>query len=141
MAKKGKTKRTGTEQFFKRMENILCSKEARELMEAIRQMDPKSVHFNRKRCETDELKATPVPWCLPYGRCWEEEIPPSRTVEYVAGKYYIQEASAMLAISAVSQVIDFSDKVVLDLTAAPGGKATQAKKGSSFNLNINRKKR
>jgi hypothetical protein len=46
-------------------------------------------------------------------------------VDYVAGKYYIQEASAMLAISAASQVIDFSDKVVLDLTAAPGGKASQ----------------
>lgn len=123
MAKKGKTKRS--EQFYKRMENLLGSTEARQLMEAIRQMGPKSVRYNRKRCVTDQLKGTPVPWCQPYGRYWEEEILPSRTVEYVAGKYYIQEASAMLAISAASQVIDFSDKVVLDLTAAPGGKATQ----------------
>jgi len=123
MAKKGKTRRT--EQFYKRMETLVGGAEARQLMEAIRQRGPRSVRYNRKQCALDELKGTPVPWCLPYGRYWEEEIPPSRTVEYVAGKYYIQEASAMLAISAASQVIDFSDKIVLDLTAAPGGKATQ----------------
>jgi 16S rRNA C967 or C1407 C5-methylase (RsmB/RsmF family) len=123
MAKKGKSRRI--EQFFKRMENLLGSKEAWQLMEAIQQMGPKSVRYNRKQCALDELKGTTVPWCLPYGRYWEEDISPSRTMEYVAGKYYIQEASAMLAISAASQVIDFSDKIVLDLTAAPGGKATQ----------------
>jgi 16S rRNA C967 or C1407 C5-methylase (RsmB/RsmF family) len=123
MGKKGKTKRT--EQFYKRMEHLLGGTEAGQLMESIRQMGPKSVRYNRKQCSLDELKGSPVPWCLPHGRYWEEEIPPSRTVEYVAGKYYIQEASAMLAISAASEVIDFSDKIVLDLTAAPGGKATQ----------------
>jgi 16S rRNA C967 or C1407 C5-methylase (RsmB/RsmF family) len=123
MAKKGKTKRA--EQFYKRMETLVGGAEARQLMKAIQQRGPKSVRYNRKQCALDELTGTPVPWCLPYGRCWEEEISPSRTVEYVAGKYYIQESSAMLAISTASQVIDFSDKIVLDIAAAPGGKATQ----------------
>ena len=123
MGKKVKTGRV--EQFYIRMEDLLGSTEARQLTEAIRQMGPKSVRYNRKQCSLNDLKGIPVPWCPPYGRYWEEEIPPSRTVEYVDGKYYIQEASAMLTISTASKVIDFSDKVVLDLTASPGGKATQ----------------
>ncbi len=132
MAKKEKTKRT--EQFYKRMETLVGGTEAGQLMEAIRQMGPKSVRYNRKQCSLNKLKGTPVPWCHPYGRYWEEEILPSRSVEYVAGKYYIQEASAMLAISAASQVIDFSDKIVLDLTAAPGGKGR--KKGDRRHLHV-----
>lgn len=124
MAQKGKSKRA--EQFHKRMEKLLGHSEAQQLMDAIRQITPKSVRYNRKRCAVDELKGQPVPWCQPYGRYWQGEGLPSRTVEYTAGKYYIQEASAMLAISAASMVIDFPGKIVLDLTASPGGKATQA---------------
>jgi 16S rRNA C967 or C1407 C5-methylase (RsmB/RsmF family) len=76
--------------------------------------------------DLDDVGGVPVPWCQPYGRYWEKQALPSRSLDYTAGKYYIQEASAMLAIAAASQVIDFSDKIVLDLAAAPGGKATQA---------------
>jgi len=77
-------------------------------------------------CNKDDLEGPPVPWCKPYGRYWREETLPSHTIQYAAGKYYIQEASAMLAVSAASRVIDFTGKIVLDLTAAPGGKTTQA---------------
>lgn len=124
MAQKRESKRI--EQFYKRIEKLLGSSNARKLIEAIQKIGPKSVRYNRKQCLTDELKGKVVPWCEPFGQYWEKEILPSRTAEYTAGKYYIQEASSMLAISAASQVIDFSDKIVLDLTAAPGGKATQA---------------
>lgn len=124
MAQKGKSRRA--EQFYKRMEKLLGSSEAQHLMKAIGQITPKSVRYNRNLCALDQLKGAPVPWCQPYGRYWEGEGFPSRTLEYTAGKYYIQEASAMLAISAASTVIDFPGKIVLDLTAAPGGKATQA---------------
>jgi 23S rRNA U2552 (ribose-2'-O)-methylase RlmE/FtsJ len=47
-------------------------------------------------------------------------------VDYAAGRYYIQEASTMLSVAAATRVEDFSEKRVLDLCAAPGGKATQA---------------
>ncbi len=124
MTQKGKNKRS--EQFFKRMENLLGTEETHLFMNAIRQFSPKSVRYNRKQVPLGDLKGAPVPWCQPYGRYWEKQSLPSRSVEYTAGKYYIQEASAMLAISAASQVMDFSDKIVLDLAAAPGGKATQA---------------
>lgn len=121
-----KRKDKHSEQFFKRMENLLGTQEAHLFMDAIHQFSPKSIRYNRRLCSVEELKGSPVPWCQPYGRYWEEDTLPSRTLDYTAGKYYIQEASAMLAISAASQVIDFSDKIVLDLAAAPGGKATQA---------------
>jgi 16S rRNA C967 or C1407 C5-methylase (RsmB/RsmF family) len=114
------------QQFYQRMELLLGSDEASQFIEAIRQVSPKAVRYNRKQTIPDELHGNVVPWCEPYGRSWENKIPPSHTIEYTAGKYYIQEASAMLAISAASRVIDFADKIVLDLTAAPGGKATQA---------------
>ena len=123
MAKKGKTERT--DQFHSRMEQLLGASEARQLMDALQRISPKSVRYNRKQCPAGELKGPVVPWCNPYGRYWEEELLPSRTLEYAVGCYYIQEASAMLAVSAASTVIDFSNKIVLDLTAAPGGKATQ----------------
>jgi 16S rRNA C967 or C1407 C5-methylase (RsmB/RsmF family) len=114
------------QQFYRRMEQLLGGAEASQFMGAIRRVSPKTVRCSRKQVIPDELPGKVVPWCSPYGRYWENKTPPSRTVEYTAGKYYIQEASAMLAISAASRVIDFSDKIVLDLTAAPGGKATQA---------------
>jgi 16S rRNA C967 or C1407 C5-methylase (RsmB/RsmF family) len=123
MSKKRKTARA--DQFFNRMAQLIGETEARQLMEAVRLISPKSIRYNRRLCSTDDLKGKPVPWCVPYGCYWEGETLPSRTLEYAAGKYYIQEAAAMLAISAASEVIDFSDKIVLDLTAAPGGKATQ----------------
>jgi hypothetical protein len=72
------------------------------------------------------LKGKAVPWNEPFGRYWQDEALPSRTIEYAWGRYYIQEAGAMLAIAAAAKVIDFADKIVLDLAAAPGGKATQA---------------
>jgi len=100
------------------------------VMDALSHFSPKSVRYNRTRFKNQNdniaLPGESVPWCEPYGIYWESGILPSRTLEYAAGMYYIQEASAMLAISAASQVIDFKGKKVLDLAAAPGGKATQA---------------
>ncbi|UCH98016.1 MAG: hypothetical protein JSV88_14505 [Candidatus Aminicenantes bacterium] len=113
-------------QFYQRIEKLIGSTEARQLVEAIQGVSVKSIRYNSKQCTGEELDGIPIPWCTPYGRYWEKETLPSQTIEYAAGKYYIQEASAMLAISAASGVIDFSGKIVLDLTAAPGGKATQA---------------
>ncbi len=123
MPKKRKTNRT--EQFVNRMVQLIGDSETRQLMEAIQQITPKSIRYNRNLCSPHELETPPVPWCRPYGRYWPGDTLPSRTLEYAAGKYYIQEAGAMLPISAASHMIDFSGKIVLDLTAAPGGKATQ----------------
>jgi 16S rRNA C967 or C1407 C5-methylase (RsmB/RsmF family) len=114
------------DQFYLRIEKLIGPAETKQLIEAIRQISPKSVRYNPGMCNIDDLEGPAVPWCKPYGRYWQEEILPSHTIQFAAGKYYIQEASAMLAVFAASQVIDFSGKIVLDLTASPGGKTTQA---------------
>ena len=63
----------------------------------------------------------PVPW-EPDGFYYEEDIRPGRHPRHEAGMYYIQEASAM--VPAMLCGAQPGDKV-LDLCAAPGGKATK----------------
>ena len=67
------------------------------------------------------FRLTPVPWTQ-NGFYFEEEDQPSRHSFYSAGLYYLQEASAM----APAQILPVSPgEAVLDLCAAPGGKATE----------------
>ncbi len=64
---------------------------------------------------------TPIPWSDD-GFYYEEEDHPSRHPYYHAGLYYLQEPSAMMP----AQVLPVSPgEQVLDLCAAPGGKATK----------------
>lgn len=108
------------------MAALLGESEAQRLLETLSQRAPQTVRYNRGQCSLADLEGKTVPWNEPFGRCWENDVLPSRTIGYAWGQYYIQEAAAMLAIAAAAKVIDFADKIVLDLTAAPGGKATQA---------------
>ena len=61
-----------------------------------------------------------IPW-IPNGYFYEEEARPSRCPLYQAGLYYLQEPSAMTPASRLPIV---PGDYVLDLCAAPGGKAT-----------------
>lgn len=63
----------------------------------------------------------PVPWA-PDGFVISDEARPGRHPFHAAGLYYLQEPSAM----AVVEALDLRPgQAVLDLAAAPGGKATQ----------------
>ncbi len=62
-----------------------------------------------------------VPW-IPNGYYYTEEDAPTRHPYYYAGLYYIQEPSAMTPASVLP--VSKGDRV-LDLCAAPGGKATE----------------
>lgn len=114
--------------FLRHMTGLLGEAEARELIASLSKPAAKSVRYNRRLLQSSAIipDSEPVPWCLPWGRYWDHSDLPSRTLEFAAGHYYIQEASAMLAIEAASKVIDFKGKRIIDLTAAPGGKTTQA---------------
>ena len=62
----------------------------------------------------------PIPW-ISNGYFYDEESRPARCTYYQAGLYYLQEPSAMTPASRLPvEPGDF----VLDLCAAPGGKAT-----------------
>ena len=63
-----------------------------------------------------------IPW-IPNGYFYKEEIRPSRCPLYQAGLYYLQEPSAM---TPASRIPVNPGEYVLDLCAAPGGKATAA---------------
>jgi len=65
-----------------------------------------------------------VPWC-PYGRYLSKR--PSFTLDPLlhAGAYYVQEASSMFLWHALKETVgQNTQKKVLDLCAAPGGKST-----------------
>lgn len=64
---------------------------------------------------------TPIPW-IDNGFFYSEEDRPSRHPQYSAGLYYLQEPSAMTP----ANCFDIRPgEYVLDLCAAPGGKATE----------------
>lgn len=64
---------------------------------------------------------SPIPW-VDNGFYYTEETRPAQDPYYAAGLYYLQEPSAMSPASRLP--IEPGDKV-LDLCAAPGGKATE----------------
>lgn len=70
-----------------------------------------------------------VPWC-DEGFYFGEDVRPGIHPYHAAGLYYIQEPSAMLpgrlACDIIDMIVEHRGKVrVLDMCAAPGGKATQ----------------
>ena len=84
------------------------------------------VNTSKINCRDFE-KLTPfsirsIPW-IKNGYFYEEDVRPSRCPYYQAGLYYLQEPSAMTPASRIP--IEPGDRV-LDLCAAPGGKATAA---------------
>lgn len=70
-----------------------------------------------------DLLTGPVPW-VPEGRYYRPDARPGTMPEYAAGLFYLQEASAMTPGS-VLPLAENRPPRVLDLCAAPGGKATQ----------------
>ena len=85
------------------------------------------LRVNNAKISTEEfLKLTPfsmspVPW-VENGFYYNEEDALTKHPHYHAGLYYIQEPSAMIPASRLP--VEHGDKV-LDLCAAPGGKATE----------------
>ena len=73
-----------------------------------------------------QFKLTPVPWC-PSGFIFQpldepsSSPPPGKHPYHNAGLYYLQEPSAMAAAEVLAP---HPGETVLDLAAAPGGKAT-----------------
>ena len=67
------------------------------------------------------FELTPIPY-IPNGFFYDEKEQPSKHPYYFAGLYYLQDPSAMTPASRLP--VEEGD-VVLDLCAAPGGKATE----------------
>ncbi|MCD7956014.1 MAG: RsmB/NOP family class I SAM-dependent RNA methyltransferase [Lachnospiraceae bacterium] len=84
------------------------------------------LRVNTLKISVDEFRRiapfhlTPIPW-IGSGFFYEKEDLPSKHPFYYAGLYYLQEPSAMTPAQALP--VEPGDRV-LDLCAAPGGKAT-----------------
>lgn len=85
------------------------------------------LRVNTAKISTEEFERlapfhlTPIPW-VENGYYYEEQDQPSRHPFYFAGLYYLQEPSAMTPASRLEII---PGERVLDLCAAPGGKATE----------------
>lgn len=114
------------EVFIKEMKHIL-GQEYALFEKAMEERSKKGLRINRGKISVEEfLKKSPfflepVPY-VENGFYYSEEDTPGRHPYYNAGLYYIQEPSAMVPASLLSPLP--GDKV-LDLCAAPGGKATE----------------
>lgn len=112
------------EAFLHRLQNQF-PEEREALIAALHQPAPVSVRQNSRKPSSlpFETRAN-IPWCA---EGWYLESRPTFILDplWHAGTYYVQEASSMLLDFALRQTTPLNQPLtVLDICAAPGGKAT-----------------
>lgn len=115
------------EEFLKKMHILLGEEEYQEFLNSYEAPRKFGLRVNTSKISVEDFKRlapfnlTPIPWC-DNGFYYEEKDQPSRHPFYYAGLYYLQEPSAM----APAAILPVEPGMrVLDLCAAPGGKATE----------------
>ncbi|MFN8483205.1 MAG: RsmF rRNA methyltransferase first C-terminal domain-containing protein [Anaerolineae bacterium] len=112
--------------FAERMRRLL-GPEAETFLTALAQPPYTGLRVNslkltpRRLRELVPWRLDPVPWCDD-GFIVADDARPGQHPYHAAGLYYLQEPSAMLPAQALAPR---PGELVLDLSAAPGGKATQ----------------
>jgi 16S rRNA C967 or C1407 C5-methylase (RsmB/RsmF family)/NOL1/NOP2/fmu family ribosome biogenesis protein len=110
--------------FIQSLQQLLGA-ESNDLRDALRQAAPVSIRYNREKAVSRPFaRETPVPWC-PDGAYLEER--PVFTLDPLlhGGAYYVQEASSMFLTQLAPVIQSLGARCrILDLCAAPGGKAT-----------------
>ncbi|MDY3249277.1 MAG: RsmB/NOP family class I SAM-dependent RNA methyltransferase [Candidatus Choladocola sp.] len=114
------------EQFSRRMQEQLGA-EYEDFLACFDQEEYAGLRVNTGKISVEHFLSItpfhlePVPW-TDNGFYYRKEEPVTKHPHYFAGLYYIQEPSAMLPASRLPVC---SGETVLDLCAAPGGKATE----------------
>ncbi|MDD7078679.1 MAG: RsmB/NOP family class I SAM-dependent RNA methyltransferase [Lachnospiraceae bacterium] len=113
------------QEFLERMERML-GEEYEEFLRTYEEPRKFGLRVNTLKISVDEFvklapfHLTPIPW-IDNGFYYEREDDPARHPFYYAGLYYLQEPSAMTPANILPVT---PGEYVLDLCAAPGGKAT-----------------
>lgn len=107
------------EQFIIRTKDIIQA-ELQSFIQALDTEPPVSIRVNDKAPIVPSAKQ--VPWC-DTGYYLPERPLFTADPFFHAGAYYVQEASSMFLCQALEQTVS-KDDIVLDLSAAPGGKST-----------------
>lgn len=125
MQKEEQTLQTLPKAFLSRMKEMLGT-EYEDFLESYQEKRTFGLRVNTQKISCEEFEqivpfpVKKIPW-VENGYFYEEESHPARCPLYQAGLYYLQEPSAMTPASRIPIIPgDF----VLDLCAAPGGKAT-----------------
>ena len=111
--------------FLERMQNMLGD-EYEDFIKSYESPRTYGLRVNTAKISCEEFErivpfpVTPIPW-IPNGYFYPEDVRPSFCPLYQAGLYYLQEPSAMTPASCLPVT---PGENVLDLCAAPGGKAT-----------------
>lgn len=114
------------EKFCEQMRRLLGD-EYEEYLTSMNEKRKYGLRVNTAKISVSEFKricpfkVTPIPY-VDNGFYYEESVQPAKHPYYFAGLYYLQDPSAMTPASRLP--VDKGD-VVLDLCAAPGGKATE----------------
>lgn len=113
--------------FEKRMKEMLGDEEFAEYIRSYEDERQYGLRVNTLKCTPEELEQSGlfgvkrIPW-VENGFFYEGEERPAHHPYYSAGVYYLQEPSAM---TPASRLEVHPGERVLDLCAAPGGKATE----------------
>jgi NOL1/NOP2/sun family putative RNA methylase len=118
-------------EFLDRMRDLLGESEYKEFLDSFNKPRLYGLRINTLKISVEEFlkispfKLEPIPWTKD-GFYYQEGQSPGKHPYYHAGLYYIQEPSAMLP----GVVLDARPgENILDLCAAPGGKAVQIAAG------------
>lgn len=112
--------------FTEKMKNIL-GEEYEDFLKGYERTRHYGLRVNRTKLSADQFAKmsmydlTPVPW-IDNAFEYEDHVSPAKHPYYFAGMYYLQEPSAMTPANLLP--IEPGERV-LDLCAAPGGKATE----------------
>ena len=114
------------ENFLIRMKKMLGEEEYEDFLKSYEKPRTFGLRLNTAKISPEEFErlvpfpVTPIPW-IENGYFYPADIRPSKCPLYQAGLYYLREPSPMTPASCLE--IEPGD-FVLDLCAAPGGKAT-----------------
>ena len=114
------------ESFLTRMREMLGEEEYNAFLKSYELPRSFGLRLNTAKISREEFETlvpfpvTPIPW-IENGYFYPGDVRPSRCPFYQAGLYYLQEPSAMAPASLLPVE---PGEAVLDLCAAPGGKAT-----------------
>lgn len=115
------------EAFLAEMERLLGAKEYGQYLASFGKKWNRGLRVNVRKISGEEFcrrcpqTLNKVPW-ISHGYIYDPSWTASKDVDYYAGLYYLQEPSAMTPASLLP--VEPGDRV-LDLCAAPGGKATE----------------
>lgn len=94
-----------------------------DFLSALASSSPTSIRINPSK-SNDQYEYENVPWCS-WGYYLDERPIFTLDPDFHAGKYYVQEASSMSLFYILENILsNMKDPLVLDISAAPGGKST-----------------